>query len=447
MHFEIKKETNVQCKLTITNTAEEVKNALEVAYQDAAKKLRLPGFRKGRAPLELVKQHLGTSAEKKAKEELLQKNLDDCASKLEPPPIHMPHFFFKQFNPKKGAVLIGIYETHPFVELADYSKLSVIEHIPIVDNDSVQEILENLRSEKATLIPREPSETIPTPCQQGDYVKINLILKEGSSVLLEKEDVTLILGKEQAIPGLDFRIMNMKIGGNEEFPLDIPSDFHEKDYAGKKIVASVTLLSCHYPEYPEMNDEFVRSMGVFQSLNEMKENIKVQIEEKTKASMREKNTVDMIQSIVAKSKLEIPETMLANAFENQLKRLQNQVGRDSSIEEFAQMIGETKEEFEAKLKEKCKRELSQEVVISSLSREMEVQLEESEVEKHMTNLYGAEKAHEMLHSLEEKPEMKDQLMMGMIREKTLDILYGKATATQGKHMTLQEIKEKKLILE
>ena len=445
MHFEIKKETNIRCKLTITNTAEEVKNALEVAYQEASKKLHLPGFRKGRAPLDLVKQHLGPSAETKAKDELLRKSLDHCSSKLEPPPIHMPHFFFEQFNPQKGAVIIGVYETHPFVQLADYSELSVVEHIPVVDDDSVQNVLENLRNEKATLIPREPSDSIPTPCQQGDYVKLNLRVQEGSSVLFEKEDVRIILGKEQALPGLDFRIMNMKLGENGEFPLDIPSDFQEKAYAGKKILVSVTLLSCHYPEYPEMNDEFIRSMGTFQSLNEMKENIKTKIEERTRASIREKNTVAMVQSIVEQSKLEIPEIMLANAFENQLKHLQDQVGRDSSIEEFSQMIGETKEEFETKLKEKCKRELSQEVVISSLSREMEVQLEESEVEKHITNLYGAEKAHEMLHSLEEKPEMKDQLMMGMIREKTLDILYSKANATQGKRMTLQELEEKKLI--
>lgn len=206
MEFKTKKQDNATVELIIKFKPDEVNDAYQKAYQKAQKKFKLPGFRAGRVPLDLVEKHLGESVVEEALHELVHSALDEIISDLNPQPISVPRFTeVEQIDRAKGATIKGQYDTFPIIKLGKFRKIKVTEDQPVIKDEHIQKELERLQQERATLMTREGA------AQMDDYVQVDIQIrrKDTGKNLYKNQNLNVQLGKTATLPGLDEHLVGM----------------------------------------------------------------------------------------------------------------------------------------------------------------------------------------------------------------------------------------------
>ena len=306
MNSSLKKIGSNKYELTVDLGHEELSGYIKKAEKAITDEVRVDGFRKGKAPKDLIRKEVGDQyileqALDIAVQDSLAKTLNE--KKLEV--LEVSGLNVKENSAAKLMYSIQVV-TFPDIELPKISDIRVKAREVGVEPKELADALDFLRTSRAKLVPKEGV------AEKGDRVEIDF---EVTSDGLPVEDGVskshpLIIGDNKFIPGFEEQLIGMKKDENKKFSLNAPTDYFHKSVAGKKLDFSVKVITVQTVDKQDINDDFVKSLGRFQKFEELEDNIRNGILEEKKMKEKQRLRLEILAKIFEKSKIDLPAEMV-----------------------------------------------------------------------------------------------------------------------------------------
>jgi trigger factor len=302
--------------LEIFVTEEEVASETERAIDELKKKVRLPGFRPGKAPASLIRSRFESDIRQDVLESLVPKSF---RKKVEDEGLHVvgtPNISDVHFHKGEGLHYKAEFEVAPEFELKDVRELSAAYADPQVNDADVDERIGRLREQKAEYVNIDPR-----PVENGDFAVVvleSLSGVEGQPV--RQDDVQLHVGSEDTMPAFSENLLGMQPEEEKEFDVTYPEDFGQERLAGKTVRFRMNLKGIRRKELPELNDEFAKDLGDFQNLEELRDAVRKTIFREREAEAVQKAKNELIDKLVATHDFPVPEAFIERQIENQVEQ-------------------------------------------------------------------------------------------------------------------------------
>lgn len=314
--------SQAQKDLTIEVAAEEVKAAFDKTYAAFARKVKVPGFRPGRTPREVLKQRFSHEVKEQVGEQLvthaLQHAIVDSKLRVVGQPV-LKDISVSEGEPAKFTVSV---EVLPDFELKEYKGLKITKRVETVADEDVEKVITRWRESAAEFVPVEDR-----PSQAGDFVSVNLVGKYlDPQAKHEKEDliaeeVQIELGGEGVQPEFDENLRGVKSEDVREFRVSYPEDFSSKGLAGKTLDFKATVAAVRRKEIPEANDDFAQESGEYESIDQLREklreNLLKEVDRRAEARLR----TEVVERLADAYDFEVPPSLVEEQAVSRVREL------------------------------------------------------------------------------------------------------------------------------
>ncbi len=388
MEFKVLKEKKSKIELELKIQKEDFEKSLEKVLTKLSQEIQIEGFRKGKAPLKLVLERVGKEkVYPEALEEAIKEGYLSAIEKLKLQPISLPSaeileidLFNSEFslNPEGKALIKLSFEIYPRFELPNYREIakSVKKRKIEVKEEEVDKVLEDLRKMRPQYIP------LQKPAQEGDFVEVEF----SSSDFPEQKKVqdAFVLGKAKLLPGVESALIGMRAGETKTIKVKVPQDhFLAKEQGKEEINLKIFLKDIKKVVFPELTDDFAKSLGNFENLEALKRSVKegLTLEKETKESQRVKE--EILQKVVEKTKIDLPETLVTKELERVKKEVETYLkeGFKKDLESYLQEVKKSKEEFEKELKKQAEKRVKYYLILTKIAEVENLYPTEEEVEQ------------------------------------------------------------------
>ncbi len=373
-----KAENNV-AEFTMQFTEEEFKAAIAQAYKKNASQFNLPGFRKGKAPQKMIEQYYGVGIfYEDAVNILLPDAYDKAVEELSLDVVGRPNVDVTAIGDGEGVTVEIKVATKPVPEVKDYKGIEIekIEH-NVTDADVDIEI-DRLRQRNARVIDVEDR-----AAADGDTVTIDFEgFMDGVAFPGGKgEGFKLELGSGQFIPGFEPQIEGMKIGDEKTIEVSFPEEYHAEELAGKPAQFNVKLHAISAKELPEIDDELAKDVSEFDTLDELKADIKAKLEESAAQSTKAANENAVIEKLVEANDFEVPEEMI----ETQLEQMANDYNMRLSqqgltLEKYLEITGGTMDDFNEQNKPMALNRVKANILLEAVAKAENIEATDADVD-------------------------------------------------------------------
>ena len=306
------------CKhsLDISVPVEEVENETGKVVSSIQSKARLPGFRPGKAPASLIRKQFQGDIRQQVLENLIPRFLQKRVEEEELRVVGRPDITNVKFDPGAPLEFTAEFEVSPDFELKEYKDLEVHYHEPEVTDADVDERLESIRQRKAEYINIDPR-----PLEDGDVAVVSLVTVGGVEGEPVKQDEIMIeLGASDTVAGFTEGLRGASPGEERDFDVSYPEDYGQEKLAGKTVKFHAHVKGVRKKELPELNDEFAKDLGDYQSLEELKETIRKTIHAERQYESQQEAKNKLVESLVDAHDFPIPETYVDRQIQNRLEQ-------------------------------------------------------------------------------------------------------------------------------
>ena len=424
---ETKKIDANRYQLEITVDGEKFREAIREAYKKNGKKINVPGFRKGKAPLHIIETYYGSEIFFEDALNLLYNDLVEDAIK---------ESGLKVINDKMDFDLVSISKedgvdfkvsltTYPEIEIGEYKGLKAEKTAVKVDAAEVNTELNAMAERNARMVSVEDR-----AAKNGDTVVIDFEgFTDGKAFDGGKaEGHSLVLGSGQFIPGFEDQIVGKNIGDEFDVNVTFPEEYGAKELAGKEAVFKVKLHEIKVKELPAIDDEFAKDVSEFDTLKELKADLKKKATERKKKAAEEATENALVQQIVDSIKGEIPEAMFENRLnqcvEDFAYRLQSQ---GLNLETYLKYTNSNIDEFKKSFRPQAEAQVKYRLALEKIVELENIKPDDKEIEAEYEKLakdYGVE-ADEVKNAIPAEEVAKD-LAVG----KAIDLIKENAVITE-----------------
>ncbi len=421
--MQVKKSAVSDTKVTVTVSAGEkelsvIKDHVLGHFQG---KVKVPGFRAGKVPPELLEKHVDPQAlQSEFVEEAVQQLYGAAIQDLKLRPVASPEASLKKFVPYTTFEFEATVEIIGDVKLADYKKIKKTKPKAAANDKDVAEVIASLQKRIAE------KKDVSRPAKDGDQVWIDFsgVDAKGQAIKgAEGKDYPLGLGSNTFIPGFEPELIGLEAGQEKTFTLTFPKDYSAKSLAGKKVTFTVTVIKIQEVIQPQADDAFAAKVGPFKSLAELKTDIKRQLAEEKQHQADRDFESELIKEISDKSKAAIPEILINDQVERLLSDLrQNLVYRGQTLPEFLEQEGKTEEQYRtAVLTPQAKERVKASLVLAEIAEQENLSVTPEELEVQLQIRKDQYKDPEMQEQLS-KPEARREIAARLLTEKTINKL-------------------------
>lgn len=384
-------ETN-KYELEIEISAEAFEAAVQSAYLKAKKNINVPGFRKGHAPRKIVEREYGEGVfYEDALNAILPAEIDTAVSEAGLELVTRPDVEVTEVSKEKGAVVKATCITKPEIEIKDYKGIEIEKSVKTVSDEDVDHEIEHIREKGMRIITVDDR-----AAQNGDDVIIDFegfkdnVAFEGGKA----EKFTLTLGSGQFIPGFEDQIVGHNIGDEFDINVTFPEDYGAADLAGAPVVFKIKLHEIKAKELPELDDEFVKDQSEFDTVDELKADIRAKLEEAAQKSCEQEQEGKILDEVIAKVEGEIPEVMFERRVDEMIEELgQRLAPQGISVDMYLQYTGQTLDSLKTMYREQAEKQVKLRLALEKIAslENIEVSDEETEEEfKKMAEAYKME---------------------------------------------------------
>ena len=384
-------ETN-KYELEIEISAEAFEAAVQSAYLKAKKNINVPGFRKGHAPRKIVEREYGEGVfYEDALNAILPAEIDTAVSEAGLELVTRPDVEVTEVSKAKGAVVKATCITKPEIEIKDYKGIEIEKSVKTVSDEEVDHEIDHIREKGMRIITVEDR-----AAQNGDDVVIDFegfkdnVAFEGGKA----EKFTLTLGSGQFIPGFEDQIIGHNIGDEFDINVTFPEDYGAADLAGAPVVFKIKLHEIKAKELPELDDEFVKDQSEFDTVDELKADIRAKLEEAAQKSCEQEQEGKILDEVIAKVEGEIPEVMFERRVDEMIEELgQRLAPQGISVDMYLQYTGQTLDSLKTMYREQAEKQVKLRLALEKIAslENIEVSDEETEEEfKKMAEAYKME---------------------------------------------------------
>lgn len=421
MKTKLKNISDVKVELTISLGAEELKAAEQVALTKLAKEVKIEGFRKGKAPLEMIAAQVDPILlNQETLENALSKSVAEAFLKEKVQAINRPEVDVKKFIPGTELEFTATTEIMPKVELGDYKKLGVKKEATKVSKKEVKETIDRILKNFAE------KKKVEREAKNGDEVIIDFLGKKDGVAFDggKAEKFPLELGSKSFIPGFEEGLIGKKAGDELSLDLEFPKDYHAKDLAGAKVIFEVKIHEVRENVEPEINEEFLSKLGDFKTKEEFEKQIEEDLKTQKQAEADEKFKDELVKKLAEVSKVPVPEILLEDQKRSiEMDMQQNLMYSGLSLEDYLERMGKTHEEWlEKDVKEVAEMRVKSGLALAELSKVEKVKSDTKELDDRIAQLkeqYGNSKeVQKQLSSDDVRRNLANQILT----EKTIDLL-------------------------
>jgi trigger factor len=420
------KEENHQVFLRIELEKAEVDKSLEQAYRRLVKRVKIPGFRQGKAPRAVLERYIG-------KESLMEDALNDLL-----PDVYQQALKEEQLeaiaNPEvevvqtEPVVFTAVVPLKPNVELGDYQGLRLAPEQMEVTKSDVDGVIEQLRRQHGTWEPVE------RPVAFDDLVTMDVESQAEGEPFINQPGAQyqVVSGQPLPIPGFAEQLVGMEIGGEKEFKLKIPEDYDKAELAGKEASFKVKINEIKQQSLPKLDAEFAKLVSPeFKTMaalrKQLAKNLRLQAEQRTKEAFEEK----VIDAVVDMSKTEFPPVLV----EAEMERLMEQQARwlegsGIGVEEYLNRIHKKEDEMREEMRPVATRRVTRSLVLGQVAEVEKVEVTDEEITAELEKMVqGAENKAEMQERIN-SPQVRGSMAQVLTTQKTVQRLVEIASGPQ-----------------
>ena len=435
-----KTEKANEVKLEITIEAEKFDNAMKKVYFQNAKYFNIPGFRKGKAPMNIVEKYYGAQifyedafneVATEAYDEALEANKIDAVSR--------PVVDIKQMEKGKDVIFTAVVQTKPEVELGKYKGIEIPKVEYKVEEKDIEHELGHMQEHNSRLITVDDR-----ALENGDIATIDFegfvdgVAFDGGKA----EGHELEIGSGSFIPGFEDQLVGMKIDEEREIKVTFPKEYFSKDLAGKEAMFKVKLHEIKRKELPELDDEFAKDVSEFDTLAELKASIKEKIEKNNEQRQKYETEDLAIKAVCEDVKVDIPSGMVEFEVENMMKDFEQRLSYQGlNLDQYLKMIGKTEEEMKKEYEPQAIEAIKSRLVLEAIIKAEKIEASEDEIKAKMEEM--AKNYGKKVEEISENENLKKYLKEGIESEKALEFIVSNAKFTAKKAEKKAEKKETK----
>ena len=401
-------ETPTDITLNVSMASEDEEPFIGRSYRRLASRVKIPGFRPGKAPRSIVESHLGrTALVQEALEFMIPETLNQVLSDESIQAYVDPQLELLEIEPVSFKAIVPL---EPLVDLGDFRSIHVDREPVEVTEEQVDEVVEQLRNESA------PWDPVERPVQFGDLLNLNVDgTIEGDQAINDK-GVDFIPEKENPMPmpGFSAALVGMTAGETKELSLFVPDDHNQEEYAGKECQFKVEVLSIKEKLLPELDDEFAKGIrDGYETLEALKDFVRQRIKDDGEASADRQAQEASVQELLKTASVQASDLIyqreLDHMYEERERSLRSQ---RMDMDTYLGYIGKTGEEWREELRPRAQERLNTYLVLRKLAEEESIEISPEDIqseidtivvnagdsEETMRNTLSSESAHESIRS-------------------------------------------------
>ncbi|ALO46090.1 Trigger factor [Pseudohongiella spirulinae] len=316
MQVSIETTTGLERRMTVTVPAAEVENAVAARLNEAAKTVRINGFRKGKVPMKVIKNRFGAGVRQEVVGDVMSRSYYAALNEQGVKPAGQPKIEPKTLDEGKDLEFVALFEVYPEVELADFGAIKAEKLVAEVTDKDVDNMIENLRKQ------RQGWKEVKRQARNDDQLNIDFVgtidgeeFQGGSA-----KNTNLVLGSGRMIEGFEKGLLKAKAGDEVVLDLVFPEDYRSADVAGKPVQFKVNVNSVSAPELPELNDEFFAAFGVNEGGEAgFRSEVKANMERELRKASKNRLKTGLMDILLEQNPVDVP-VALVNAEINVLRQ-------------------------------------------------------------------------------------------------------------------------------
>jgi trigger factor len=409
-----------QVELTITVKPDEYRSSLEKAATRLSDRANIKGFRKGKAPFDIVKKELGDMAIlQEALEDIVKKTFFEAVHTEKLETIGMPQISVEKVAPDNDIVYKATVALMPGVKLPDMKKISIKKDELKVDDKKMDETLEAVRGMHATEVIKSDGATGTDKLVIDMDMLIDNVPVEGG----QSKDYQVYLSEDHYIPGFNKEVEGLKKDDKKEFSLNFPETHYQKHLAGKKVDFKVKVKEVYERQLPELSDELAKTLGQ-ESIQALKDIIHNNMLEEAKQKVEQKAEIEILDALIEKTKFDpIPEVLIDAERQKMFYELKRDLEKNGvEISQYLADIKKTEEELYNDFKQQAEKRAKAALISRQIAVEQKIVVSDEELAeeiKKLAEMYKDQKEH--LDNLK-KLEVKDTIATSMQNRKVMEWL-------------------------
>jgi trigger factor len=410
--------SSVKKKLSFEIPWNEVKSELDAVYKDVGKKAKIKGFRQGKIPRKVLEVHFKEHAEAETINNIINKFYWQTLDEKKITALSRPDINQEGLKKNTSFSFSASFETEPDFEPKGYKGVELEKEIISVTDIDMEKRINDIRKTFATM--EEIAET--RPAQKGDFVVIDFTgTFEGKTPQeLKADNYFLEIGSKRFIPGFEEQLIGIKKDETKTIKVVFPEDYHEKKYAGKDVVFEVTIRNLKEKKLPEFNEEFIKNFDKYNSLEDLKDEIKNSLEEEAKRISEINMQNKITEHLLHENNFEAPPSLIERQIFYMMADTQKRMVSAGMDEKNAT---ELSLKMHDQFKDDAANSVKSFLLLKKIAYKELIIVEDSDVQKYIEELaarYG--KDCELLKKAYENEEKKENLKMELVQKKVFDFI-------------------------
>lgn len=409
-----------QLELIIEVSQEEIKPHLEKAATKLSTTKKLPGFRPGKAPYEMIKKQFGEMAIlQEALQFILADSFYKAVTRENLQTIGQPEIKVEKIAPENPIIYKAVVSILPKVTLGEWRKISIKRQTTQATDEDVNKTLEQLQNMNVQ------EKIVDRAAKKDDKAEINF------EVLIDKAVVEggkntkypLVIGEERMIPGFENQIIGLKAKDKKEFELKFPEKYFQKNLANKLATFKVEVLNVYERQLPKLDDTFAKNLG-FENLEKLKKQLKDNINKDKEAKEKQRLENQAIDEIIKVSTIgDIPENLISNEVHKMIHELEHSITQQGmDMAGYLKSLNKTHEDLHKDFRPQALQRIKAALIIRQLAKEEKIKAEEKEIAdeiKKQTEIYKDSK--EVLQNIQH-PGYRDHLANVLTNQKVIKLI-------------------------
>ena len=367
-------------KLNFTVEPEKFEEGVKKAYQKMVKKINIPGFRRGKAPMKVIEAHYGESVfYEDAFDAIFPEIYQAALTEHNVDVVDRPELDVQQIGRGKELKFTVEVFVRPDVTLGEYKNLGIVKTVDEVTEDDVKAEIERARDRASRWI-----EVTDRAAKLDDQVNINYagFLGEEQFQGGTAENHDLILGSGSFIPGFEDQLVGAEIGADVDVNVTFPEQYHSEELAGKAVVFHVHVNSIREKEMPELDEDFVKEVSeTANTVDEYKAEIRERLENQAENRAESAFENEVIEKVVENAEVDIPAAMIEDQIDNMLRDMEmRMMYQGMKLDDYFKYTGQTREQVREMYKPSAEERVKTQLVVAAVMKAEEIKADENEID-------------------------------------------------------------------
>jgi trigger factor len=411
--------SETQKNLTIEIPSEIVDAEIDRVARGYSKQAKLPGFRPGKAPAGIIKQRFRDQILHDVMQGLIPRAIEDALQERGVEPVDTPDIKDVALHEGQPLKFTAAFETVPAFDPGDLSTITLRPQSTLVDPQAVEQTLQRLRERAARVEPVEGR-----PAAEGDSLVLDLERRDPNGETDRHENVTVEIGGRANPPGFDANLVGLNAGDQKTFDVHFPADYVVEELRNTDVVYSITVKEIRQRVLPELDDEFAKDLGEFDTLDALRERVRADLQREAEVSVKRQLRNDLMRQLAGRVTFELPSSLVDREI-------------DRRLEEFARRLTEQRidpreanidwAQFREAQREAAREAVASALVLDELARRETLTVLPEDVDKEIEQFATrAGRTPAAIRAQLEKDGGISRLYAGLRREKAVDFAMTRA---------------------